>query len=416
MASIERRESDEGPRFDVRFRVDGEQRKRTFKRRLDAENYKRRVESDELAGLVIDPRGSEVRFAAYARNWLGARLSRGRPLSPTTVQGYRDLLRRLIEPAFGTAPLRKITPERVRAWHSGVVASKNPDQAAKAYRLLRAILNTALADELIGRNPCRIKGAGASHTAERPMPETATVLELADAMPERLRALVLLAGFVTLHTGEALGLERRDVDPLRSVVEVRREAVQVSHVRDESGAVLERRGRVVKSPKSEAGTLSVAVPRVVMRELEDHLARYVAADPGAPVFAGENGLPVSRREVPKAWRAACATVGIVPWSKTSPRGVRLHDLRHHAGTMAARTEATTKEIMRRMGHTTPRAALIYQHATDERDQAIARHLDEAIAAAQREQRDQRPVLVELVCHGRAMGSGSDQSPERQNSL
>jgi hypothetical protein len=60
--------------------------------------------------------------------------------------------------------------------------------------------------------------------------------------------------------------------------------------------------------------------------------------------------------------------------------------------------------MRRMGHSTPRAALIYQHATDERDQAIARQLDEVIAAAQR---DQRPVVIELSRHGRAMESGTD---------
>lgn len=403
MASIERRETEGGPRFDVRCRVDGEPRKRTFKRRAYAESYKRRVEGDELAGLVVDPRGGELRFGGYANNWLSTRLSRGHPLSPTTVQGYQDLLRRLIDPTFGTAPLRKITPERVREWHSGVVTSKGTDQAAKAYRLLRAILNTAVADELIGRNPCRIQGAGASHTAERPMPETATVLELARAMPERLQALVLLAGFVTLRTGEALGLERRDVDPLRSVVDVRREAVQISHVRDDSGAVVERRGRLVKSPKSEAGTRTVAVPRFVMHELEDHLARLVAPDPGALVFARENGLPVSRNEVSDAWRTACASVGIVPWSKTNPGGLRLHDLRHHAGTIAARTGATTKEIMRRMGHSTPRAALIYQHATDERDQAIARQLDEVIAAAQR---DQRPVVVELSRHGRAMESGT----------
>jgi integrase len=140
-----------------------------------------------------------------------------------------------------------------------------------------------------------------------------------------------------------------------------------------------------------------------MHELEDHLARLVAPDPGALVFARENGLPVSRNEVSDAWRAACASVGIVPWSKPNPGGLRLHDLRHHAGTIAARTGATTKEIMRRMGHSTPRAALIYQHATDERDQAIARQLDEVIAAAQR---DQRPVVVELSRHGRAMESGT----------
>jgi len=53
---------------------------------------------------------------------------------------------------------------------------------------------------------------------------------------------------------------------------------------------------------------------------------------------------------------------------------RFHDLRHFALTMAATTGATTKEIMRRAGHSSPAAALRYQHATEDRDRAIAEAL------------------------------------------
>jgi hypothetical protein len=78
MASITRRDTKDGPRYVVRFRVDGAARMRTFRRRTDAESHKRRVEGDELAGLVVDPRGGEVRFGPFAENWLATRLSRGR--------------------------------------------------------------------------------------------------------------------------------------------------------------------------------------------------------------------------------------------------------------------------------------------------------------------------------------------------
>ena len=71
--------------------------------------------------------------------------------------------------------------------------------------------------------------------------------------------------------------------------------------------------------------------------------------------------------------------------------------------MAARSGATTKELMRRMGHSTPRAAPIYQHASDERDQAIAEHLEAAIVAAKRAA---RPAIVELPRDIRAMDAGS----------
>ncbi|MGO9582737.1 MAG: site-specific integrase, partial [Acidimicrobiales bacterium] len=56
-------------------------------------------------------------------------------------------------------------------------------------------------------------------------------------------------------------------------------------------------------------------------------------------------------------------------------------LRHFAGTSAAHAGATTRELMARLGHSSPRAALIYQHATEERDHAIAAGLDALIAEA-----------------------------------
>ena len=58
---------------------------------------------------------------------------------------------------------------RVRRWRKKLLDSGVSNvTAAKAYRLLRAVFNTALDDGLIRRNPCRIKGAGNEHSPERP--------------------------------------------------------------------------------------------------------------------------------------------------------------------------------------------------------------------------------------------------------
>ena len=75
----------------------------------------------------------------------------------------------------------------------------------------------------------------------------------------------------------------------------------------------------------------------------------------------------------KAWRAAIRTIGLPE--------LRFHDLRHIGNTLAAATGASTKELMARMGHVSPRAALIYQHATRERDSAIAKALSDTISKA-----------------------------------
>jgi integrase len=52
--------------------------------------------------------------------------------------------------------------------------------------------------------------------------------------------------------------------------------------------------------------------------------------------------------------------------------LHFHDLRHTGGALSAATGATLKELMARLGHSSVRAAMIYQHATRDRDQPIAK--------------------------------------------
>jgi integrase len=366
MAYLETRTLPTGEeRFDVRSRVGEKQQKRSFKHESLARSFKRKVEADELRGLVIDRRGGDERFGAYAEAWLRSRLVKGQPLSPMTLQGYQGLVRRHILPTFEHERLRAIEPADVREWYARISTDASPDTAAKSYRLLRAILNTAMDDDLIARNPCRIRGGGQERASERPMPTTEEVLAAANAIDPRYKALVLLAGFGGLRAGELFGLRRMDVDALHRVVHVRVQATEVGGF------------RVVSRPKTDAGIRSIVLPTRIIESLEEHLATY--AQPGADgvVFTAPMGGPARRASLHAAWTAARASLGI--------DGVHLHDLRHHAATLAARSPGiTTKELMARLGHASPRAALIYQHATAERDCAVADFLDAQIAAVEPE--------------------------------
>lgn len=78
-------------------------------------------------------------------------------------------------------------------------------------------------------------------------------------------------------------------------------------------------------------------------------------------------------------------------------GLRFHGLRHAAGTLGARTGATTKELMVRLGHSSSRAAMIYQHAAEERDRLIADRLDVMIA----EERQPNVVAIEKAVRKKA---------------
>lgn len=351
MASISKRTTSSGEtRYDVRLRAGGGVLTRTFRRRSDAERWARQQETRKDLGDFVDPRAGTVALDEYAQRWLGSR-----DLRPRTGQLYRHLLDKRIAPTFANAPLNRITTEAVRAWHHRITVEVSAMQAAKAYRLLRAMLNTAVADGLLARNPCRIPGAGQERSPERPLAQPADVLRLATAIDPRYRALILLAATGGLRVGELLGLQRHHIDLDERTVHVEQQALE-----------LQDGTRIVTPPKTDAGRRTVAIPDTTADALAEHLDRYAQSSPDAWVFVGDHGGPLRRLTLQKAWTRARQATGMTH--------ITLHDLRHAGATLAAWTGASTRELMARLGHNTPRAALRYQHAAASRDREIADRL------------------------------------------
>jgi len=149
-----------------------------------------------------------------------------RRLGPRTREEYESLWRHHVEPFLGHLELAELSSGTIRTWRA-LERGRSEDRTAKAYRLARAILNTAVDDGRIKRNPCRIKGAGEHRTAERPMATVAQVYALVELMPVRYRVLVLSAAFTGLRWGELIALQRCDVDLAAQVLHVRRRVAQL---------------------------------------------------------------------------------------------------------------------------------------------------------------------------------------------
>ncbi|GAX50173.1 tyrosine-type recombinase/integrase [Streptomyces olivochromogenes] len=320
----------------------------TFRTKKDADDWLADKQTEMRRGDWHDPDAGKVAFGPYAAAWIEER-----ELTTTTRQLYGSLLRHHLEPVFGAVNVAEISPPLVRRWRADKLASgTGPTTVAKAYALLRAIMGTAVADQMIRRNPCTIKGASTVHTPERPTATVQEVYDLADAIQPRYRALVLLAGFLGLRWGELVGLHRRDIDLDGGALRVRRAVAELNNGQ-----------REIKAPKSAAGKRTVAIPGAILPDVRAHLERY--AEPGADgrVFIGAKGATPRRNHFNRLWRTACSDAGI--------EGLHFHDLRHTGNTLAASTGASTRELMARMGHSTARAALIYQHASADRDRLIA---------------------------------------------
>ncbi|HEV2780371.1 MAG TPA: tyrosine-type recombinase/integrase [Actinophytocola sp.] len=305
-----------------------------------------------------------MKLADYGAKWI-----KERPLAETTRERYEFAFRLHVVPYIGDVAVKDLKAGRVPTWWNRLAEEKVGRAArAKAYRVLRAIMNTAVDDQLARRNPCRIAKAGEDGSAERKTLTVDEVFAVADAIKPRYRVLVLLGAFTSLRFGELAALTRGDLN-------MRSGEVSVS----KSQAELRGGRRVIKGPKSEAGVREVAIPKVILPVLADHLTRYVAAGTDAVVFVGPKGGRLRRHNFRKVWLAALVA------AKITKTDVHFHDHRHTGNELAARAGATTKELMSRMGHATMRAALIYQHASRERDQEIANKISRNVAKAQRVQ-------------------------------
>ncbi|WP_246219560.1 tyrosine-type recombinase/integrase [Phytoactinopolyspora halotolerans] len=162
-----------------------------------------------------------------------------------------------------------------------------------------------------------------------------------------------------MRWGELLGLRRGDIDLDARFIQISRSVQQIS------GAP------VVTSPKSWAGRRRVAIPEALVPEIRWHLQVFAEKGPDGRVFLGPKGATPSRTNFHRIWRRATREVGLPE--------LHFHDLRHSGATLAASTGASLCELMQRLGHSSARAALIYQHATSGRDHAIAAALDSLIA-------------------------------------
>jgi integrase len=419
--NIRKRESG---RFQIRYPgQDGRMRTGpdTYKRKSDAERALTLIEAQMMAGEWTDPDRGKIKLADYAATWIAERPG----LRVRTVDLYTWHLAKHIAPYLGTVPIGKLSTPMIRKWRADLLGNGvSVSMAAKAYRLLRAVLATAVEeDKILARNPCRVRGAGEEHAAERPVITVAQVFELAERVgrrpvgnvrklpvggyrlrfrrngemrtsPEvyatradaeralrkmadegradchhdqRFRALVLLATFASLRWGEATALSRCDLDLQAGTVRVRAAFTQR---RSYSSAI------ILGPPKSRAGRRVVGIPKSIIPVLEQHMSEFVGPGSGALVFCGVHGAPLSRSNFNKmsAWPSAVRSIGA--------EGLHFHDLRHTGNTFASSGGAGIKDLMARMGHDSERAALIYQHEARGADKIITDSIDAHVEAEQ----------------------------------
>ncbi|MFV0633997.1 site-specific integrase [Demequina sp.] len=359
---------------------------------------------------LAEQREARVTLEGYGRDWVATH-----PLHDSTRRLYLYVLERHVFPALGHLPLTHIDPIHVREWYAN---AKQAGTAARpleqAYSTLRSLMSTAVKERLISSNPCTLtrvikpasKKAGAILTAAEldAAGDAMCTVDDDDALraagrnklaraaarginhPE-WRALILLSGWCALRTEELQALQRRHLDLRNGVVHVEQAAY---YLRPDHNEGTEGEWRI--GPVKGEGERTVTIPPHILPALRQHIDNYCKADPEAWVFLPQRELAahlksklrhkstdkpgaatpplklLSSSTVHGAWKRALAMVGAPD--------IPFHHLRHTGASLASRAGATTAEVMARLGHSTPRTAMIYQHSTVKRQETIAGGLSE----------------------------------------
>jgi len=339
-----------GKRWLARWSDGGRQRKRSFGRKADAERFLAGVQADQSRGTYVDPSAGRVTVAEYAVAWRAAQLHRD-----STAELVERAFRLHVDPVLGHLRLSQVRSSHLQAWvrdRSGVLA---PSTLRVVYSHLQAMFARAATDRVIGISPCADVRLPEIERREHLIPTREQVHALAAALPERYRAVPLLAAATGLRPGELFGLELPEaVDFLHREVRVTQQLTVVTGRRP-----------YLAPPKTTTSRRVVELPEVaglaLARHLELHPPAAVelddATDPRRPVrrsaqlvFVNEWGQPVHRASWSQVWALAARKAGL-------PAGFGLHGLRHFFATSLIHAGASVKTVQLACGHSNPTTTL-----------------------------------------------------------
>lgn len=372
MASVERRTRNGRSRWYVRYRdPGGEQRTKTFDRRVDAERYLTTIESSKLSGSYIDPTRSRVTVGEWADRWLAGQAH----LKPSTRERYAGIVRKHIRPRWGTTRLADLTHADVQSWVTKLCRGAAPATVRKTHRVLSLILALAVRDGRLLRNPAADIKLPRPESREQRYLTHEQVHDLARAAAgpsspskhrrhderenDQYRLIVLFLAYTGVRFGEMAALRVRRIDFLR-----RRAMIAES-------VTLVVSTQVWGTPKGHEKR-EVPIPRFLVDQLAEHVRGKAPDD---LVFAGVRGGGALRGPIFRhaAFDRAAEAIGIP--------GLHPHELRHTAASLAIAAGADIKVVQKMLGHKSAVMTLDqYGHLFDDRLDDIADRLNTAAGA------------------------------------
>ena len=337
----------------ARYRdLSGREHSKHFARKVDAQRWLDETRASMLSGQYVDPRAGRITLREYAQQWQLRQVHR-----PTTVDQVEGVLKRHILPTLGDRRLGSILPSDIQRWIRRLSETLAPSTVGVCHRILSGIFKSAVADRRIVSNPCT--GTKLPRVPKRKVqPISAAQLgAILEEMPERHRALLVMAAGTGLRQGELFGItvDRLDLDA--GTVLVDRQLINING-----------REPFFAPPKSQASVRIVPLPRTVVDILRGHLQRHPT---DSLVFRNAHDQPLRRSAFWTEWRRATRAAGL--------HDIRFHELRHYYASLLIRHGESVKTVQARLGHASASETLdTYSHLWPDSDERTRDAVDLAL--------------------------------------
>src|SRR5664279_82267 len=216
--------------------------------------------------------GDRTTVGEYARRW-----ATGRPFRASTARNVEGLIKNHIEATpLGSRRLNAVRPSEVQTWATDRSKLMSPGRLKILVGYLRSIYRDAVLDRVVATSPV-VRIAMPSIERERVIPLTVgEVMALADAMPDRNRAMVIVQATCGLRISELVALRLEDINFLKRTVRVEYQFETHTKRRVE--------------PKTPRSRRTLPLPTFTAEVLAAHLAKYPPAVDGS-LFSTYLGTP-----------------------------------------------------------------------------------------------------------------------------
>ncbi|WP_181871218.1 tyrosine-type recombinase/integrase [Sphaerisporangium album] len=353
-------------KWTVRYREPGgraaRQREKSFRLKAEAEAFEVKIENEKNQGTYSDPSRAKVTFKTYAETWMA-----DMPHRPSTVDTYTRHLKNHIFPTFGNKPLNTIRTGAVQGWVKALtVKGLAPSTVETIYNIFASIIKGAVKDDRLGKSPCVNIKLPDVHKTGISLLSADQVKALADAVPTRYRALILVAFAAGLRQGEALGLCQSRVLFLERKLRVDQQITLTGSKSDGSKGTRP----TLSAPKTKASTRDVPLPQFALEALSAHIRAFPPKDD--LLFGTVRGNPMRRDYFnDKVWKPALKKAGL-------PEDTTFHDLRHSFASTALAEGVPISDVSKWLGHASITETVdTYGHLVPEADNRVRSALDGA---------------------------------------